>query len=58
LRHLFISKEILAPRLNTIHNLHYYMDVIRMIQTAIAEGRLDTLKIEAITGEPGLEEQP
>jgi queuine tRNA-ribosyltransferase len=58
LRHLFISKEILAPRLNTIHNLHYYMDVIRMIQAAIAEGRLDTLKIEAITGEPGLEERP
>jgi queuine tRNA-ribosyltransferase len=58
LRHLFVSEEILAPRLNTIHNLHYYMDVIGMIRAAIAEGRLDTLKIEAITGEPGLEEQP
>jgi queuine tRNA-ribosyltransferase len=58
LRHLFVSEEILAPRLNTIHNLHYYMDVIGMIRAAIAEGRLDTLNIEAITGEPGLEEQP
>jgi queuine tRNA-ribosyltransferase len=57
LRHLFVSEEILAPRLNTIHNLHYYMDVIHMIRAAIAEGRLDTLKVEAIAGEHDLEEQ-
>ncbi|MGH8058973.1 MAG: tRNA-guanine transglycosylase, partial [Candidatus Entotheonellia bacterium] len=49
LRHLFVAEEMLGPRLNTIHNLHYYMDVIDMIRTAIAEGRLDTLTL----GEPG-----
>jgi queuine tRNA-ribosyltransferase len=57
LRHLFVSEEILGPRLNTIHNLHYYMDVIHMIRAAIAEGQLDTLQVEAITGEPHVEEQ-
>lgn len=48
LRHLFVAEEMLGPRLNTIHNLHYYMDVIETIRTAIAEGRLDTLTL----GEP------
>jgi len=47
LRHLFVAEEILGPRLNTIHNLHYYMDVMYMIRAAIAEGQLDSLVIEA-----------
>jgi queuine tRNA-ribosyltransferase len=57
LRHLFVAEEILGPRLNTIHNLHYYMDIIHMIQSAIAEGRLETLKVEDIAGEHKVEEQ-
>ena len=47
----------LGPRLNTIHNLHYYMDVIHMIRAAIVEGRLDTLQVEDLTGEPNVEAQ-
>jgi queuine tRNA-ribosyltransferase len=57
LRHLFVSEEILGPRLNTIHNLHYYMDVMHLIRTAIVEERLDTLKVEDISEERSLEEQ-
>jgi queuine tRNA-ribosyltransferase len=57
LRHLFVSEEILGPRLNTIHNLHYYMDVIHMIRAAIVEGRLDTLQVEDVAGEHDLGEQ-
>jgi queuine tRNA-ribosyltransferase len=57
LRHLFVSEEILGPRLNTVHNLHYYMDVIHIMRAAIAEGRLDTLKVEDIAGGQDLEEQ-
>jgi queuine tRNA-ribosyltransferase len=57
LRHLFVSEEILGPRLNTIHNLYYYMDVIHMIRAAIMAGQLETLTIDAITGEPDLEDQ-
>ena len=55
LRHLFVSEEILGLRLNTIHNLRYYTEIIQMIRAAIAEGRLDTLTVEAITGGPDME---
>jgi queuine tRNA-ribosyltransferase len=37
LRHLFVSKEILSPRLNTIHNLYYYTNLIKEIRKAIEE---------------------
>jgi queuine tRNA-ribosyltransferase len=57
LRHLFVSEEILAPRLNTVHNLHYYMDIISIIRAAIAQGRLDMLKVGDLTGEHDLGEQ-
>ena len=38
LRHLFISKEILSMRLNTIHNLHFYFNLMHRIHKAIDEG--------------------
>ncbi len=37
LRHLFLSKEILSSMLNTIHNLHFYLDLMSRIRNAIAE---------------------
>jgi queuine tRNA-ribosyltransferase len=40
LRHLYLSKEILSSRLNTIHNLFYYIDLLVKIKEAIQEGRL------------------
>src|SRR4030042_6756133 len=40
LRHLYLSKEILSSRLNTIHNLYYYINLIRKIKEAIQEDRL------------------
>ena len=40
LRHLDRCNEILGARLNTIHNLHYYQDLMRQLRAAIAEGRL------------------
>jgi queuine tRNA-ribosyltransferase len=39
LRHLYLANEILSSRLNTIHNLYYYMDLIKGIQEAIREDR-------------------
>ncbi len=39
LRHLSHSKEILASRLNTYHNLHYYLSLMEGARKAIAEGR-------------------
>jgi len=38
LRHLERCNEILGARLNTIHNLHYYLDLMRRIRTAIEGG--------------------
>ena len=39
LRHLYKSKELLAYRLNTIHNIHYYMNLVGEIRQAILEDR-------------------
>lgn len=38
LRHLFLSGEILSARLNTIHNLHFYLTLMKRIRTSILEG--------------------
>lgn len=39
LRHLDTCGEILGARLNTLHNLHYYQELMRDIRTAIEQGR-------------------
>ena len=39
LRHLYLANEILSSRLNTIHNIFYYMNFIKRIQKAIREDR-------------------
>jgi queuine tRNA-ribosyltransferase len=40
LRHLYLAKEILSSRLNTIHNLYYYINLLAKLKQAIQEGRL------------------
>lgn len=39
LRHLFLSGEILGSRLNTIHNLHFYMTLMQKAREAIEQKR-------------------
>ena len=51
LRHLFMAKELLAYRLNTIHNLHYYMGFMADVRQAIQEGRFSDF-CEGFTGQP------
>lgn len=41
LRHLFVSKELLSARLNTFHNLSYYVGLMKQMRTAILEGRFE-----------------
>ncbi|MCL5980879.1 MAG: tRNA guanosine(34) transglycosylase Tgt [Gammaproteobacteria bacterium] len=41
LRHLQRSHEILGARLNTLHNLHYYQELMAGLRQAISAGRLD-----------------
>jgi queuine tRNA-ribosyltransferase len=40
LRHLDRCNEILGSRLNTIHNLHFYLGLMRSLRTALASGGL------------------
>jgi len=40
LRHLDRCNEILGARLNTIHNLHFYIGLMRALRAAICAGRL------------------
>jgi queuine tRNA-ribosyltransferase len=44
LRHLFISREILASILNTIHNIHFYLDFMAKIRYAIQSAKFSELK--------------
>ncbi len=39
LRHLHRGNEILGARLNTLHNIHYYLSLMAQIRTAIKCGR-------------------
>ncbi len=44
LRHLFMSKELLSYRLNTIHNVHYYVNLIRKARNAICKGEFEAFR--------------
>ncbi len=44
LRHLYLAKEILAHRLNTIHNLQYYMNLVKEMRMAIIQGSFETFR--------------
>jgi queuine tRNA-ribosyltransferase len=41
LKHLDRCKEILGSRLNTIHNLHFYLELMRAIRASLAEGTFE-----------------
>lgn len=41
LHHLFKAKEILSSRLNTIHNLFYYQNLMQGLRNAIEQGKLN-----------------
>lgn len=49
LRHLFLSGEILGSRLNTIHNLHFYMSLMAKARRAIEEERWPQFRDFCIT---------
>jgi queuine tRNA-ribosyltransferase len=49
LRHLFERDEISAAVLNTIHNLHFYLDIFRKIRHSIQSNSFDSLKKSLIS---------
>ncbi len=46
LRHLFMSKEILSMRLNTMHNIHFFMNFFREMRKAIGNGTFNQFRNE------------
>jgi queuine tRNA-ribosyltransferase len=46
LRHLFLAGEMSAGTLNTLHNLHFYLDTMRRIRQAIVFGRFESFRLE------------
>ena len=58
LHHLYRSRELLAYQLNTIHNLHYYLHLMRTMRTAILEDRFETFKTDFYQKREGQGENP
>jgi len=50
LRHLDRCNEILGARLNTIHNLHFYITLLRSLRAAIAAGTLQSFARAFLAG--------
>jgi queuine tRNA-ribosyltransferase len=54
LRHLDRCNEILGARLNTIHNLHYYLALMSRIRAAIERGAYARFAADFLAGPEGL----
>jgi len=46
LRHLFVAEELVALRLNTIHNLHHWLTLMQRVREAIEADRFAALQKE------------
>ena len=49
LRHLYIAKEILALELSSIHNLHFYLEIVKLARERIKQGIFTEWKKEIIS---------
>ena len=64
LRHLFHAGEMTSGTLNTLHNLHFYLDTMRRIREAIVFSTLEELRqkyrriFPAVSADPTLERDP
>jgi queuine tRNA-ribosyltransferase len=45
LRHLFMAGEMSAATLNTLHNLHFYLDTLRGIRESLEFGRFESFRV-------------
>lgn len=44
LRHLYLARELLAYRLNTIHNVHYFLSFIKCLRAAILTDTFESFR--------------
>lgn len=56
LRHLFLSRELLAYRLNSIHNVHFYQDLMERMRSAIRAGTFPEFRRNLMDNLEGSEE--
>jgi queuine tRNA-ribosyltransferase len=49
LRHVFVADEIISARLNTLHNLHFYLALMKKSREAIREGRWAEFRNDCLT---------
>ena len=50
LRHLIKAEEILGLRLVTLHNLHFYLELMRRARAAIEAGNFETFRRDFVAG--------
>lgn len=48
LRHLYVADEILGPMIGSIHNLHFYLDLVTTARKKILEGTFASWKNEIV----------
>lgn len=48
LRHVYLAGEIVSSRLNTIHNLFFYLDLMARAREAIENGRWESFKSDCL----------
>ncbi len=48
LRHLYVSDEILGPMIGSIHNLHFYLDLVTTARQKILDGTFASWKDEIL----------
>ena len=46
LRHVYMSKEIISMRLNTIHNIHFFLEFFRKMREAIGNSEFEKFRNE------------
>jgi queuine tRNA-ribosyltransferase len=46
LRHLYMARELLAYRLNTIHNIHYFISFMKQMRQAILADKFESFRKE------------
>jgi queuine tRNA-ribosyltransferase len=48
LRHLYVSDEMLGPMIGSIHNLHFYLELVKTARNKIKEGTFSIWKSEIL----------
>ena len=49
LRHLHVSGEVISLRLNTLHNVAFYLNMMKQIREAIEEDRYEAFKLDFLS---------